>query len=198
MGDVAASGGYYVLAAAGHVVAQSATLTGSIGLITGKPVIGGLLGKAKVHHEYVARGRNATMFHPASRSDDEAWQKIRELGADHYALFKRRVSEGRRMADDEVERIARGRVWTGKQALERGLVDTLGDFETAVEKAKALAGLPVDRSVPVVPVTPTGRFTLPLSYDENGALSVSLLGDVAPLLRGGTWAVMPWDLRLRR
>ena len=197
MGDVAGSGGYYVLAGAQHIVAQSASLTGSIGVVSGKPTAKELLGKAQIQHEYLARGRHAMLYHPALAWDDESRRKVRTMAEEVYVLFKRRVSEGRSMAEEEVEQVARGRVWTGKQALERRLVDTLGDFEVAVEKAKELAGLPVDRYVPVVPIAAPKRFTLPQPFQENGDRAAGLFGGTRELLRGGVWALMPWDLRLR-
>ncbi|OGO52565.1 MAG: hypothetical protein A2148_08740 [Chloroflexi bacterium RBG_16_68_14] len=197
MGNLAGSGGYYVLAAATQIVAQSATLTGSIGVLSGKPTFQGLLGKAKVQHEYLSRGRHAMLFDPALPFDEEGWSRIRALTEDIYLLFKRRVAQGRGMSDDEVERIARGRVWTGKQALERGLVDALGDFEVAVQKAKELAGLPADRYVPVVPIAAPRRLTLPQPFSEDGAWADWLAPGLVDFARGGVWAVMPWDLRLR-
>ncbi len=197
MGDIAGSGGYYVLAAATHVVAQSATLTGSIGVLSGKASVQGLLGKAKIQHEYVSRGRHALLFDPALPFDDQGWEKIRALGQGIYTLFKRRVTQGRGMAEEEVERIARGRVWTGKQALERGLVDALGDFESAVQKAKELSGLPLDRSVPVAPIAAPRRFAMPQPFPEDSGALATLLGGPSELLRGGVWAIVPWDLRLR-
>jgi len=88
-------------------------------------------------------------------------------------------------------------VWTGKQALELGLVDELGDFEVAVRKAKELAGLPLDRYVPVVPITAPRRFTLPQPFPEDSGSFDWLPPAFGELLRGGVWAIMPWDLRLR-
>lgn len=197
MGDVAGSGGYYVLAGATSVVAQSATLTGSIGVLAGKATIAGLLGKAKVHHEHLVRGRHAMLMHPALSFDEEGWQKIRALAKDAYVLFTRRVAEGRRMSVEEVDRVARGRVWTGKQALERGLVDALGDFGVAVQRAKELAGLPEDRDVPVVPIRAPHRFLVPPPFAQDGRPGSWLLAGLRDALRGGVWAIVPWDFRLR-
>lgn len=193
MGDLAASGGYFVLAGSRHVVAQSGTLTGSIGILAAKAAAEDLLRRADVHYEYIARGRNALLMHPAQAWDDDARAGIRAILTERYSLFKRRVAEGRGMSDEQVEEIARGRVWTGKEALERGLVDELGDFQAAVQKAKELAGLPLDRYVPVVSIMPPRKSLLPLPFSEDG----NLPNELSRLLRRGIWAIMPWDVRLR-
>ena len=197
MGDLAGSGGYYVVAAAQQIVAQSATLTGSIGVLSGKPTTKRLLGKAKIQHEYLSRGRHAMLFHPALPWDDDGWRKIRAFAQQIYSLFKLRVGEGRSLAEEEVERLARGRVWTGKQALERGLIDAVGDFEVAVQKAKELSRMPLDRYVPVVPITAPRHFVLPQPFQEDGGPVDWLHPGLTDLFRGGVWAIMPWDLRLR-
>jgi protease-4 len=107
------------------------------------------------------------------------------------------VAEGRRIEVDRVEEIARGRVWTGRQALERGLVDELGDFQTAVDKARSLAGLDVRRYVPVVSLGPGKRYTLPMPFNGQGAWPDALLQGLSPLLHERIFALLPWDIRLR-
>jgi len=184
-----------VSAPARHIVAQAGTVTGSIGVIGMKPGVTGLLEKAKVHTELLSRGRHAALYSPVVAWGPDARPKVREQVERIYNLFKQRVAAGRKLSLDDVERVARGRVWTGRQALECGLVDELGDFEVAVRRAKELAGLPLDREVPVVNITPPKRFVLPQPYAE-GAAALDWLAPVSELLRGGAWAIMPFDLRL--
>lgn len=150
MGSVAASGGYYVAVAADAVVASPATITGSIGVLTGKLVIRDLLGRLGVGSDTVRTNANAdawaidTPFTPEQRAHREAEADLL------YADFVARVAEGRNLTKDAVDRVARGRVWTGADALERGLVDELGGFRTALRRAKILAGLDEDADVRIV------------------------------------------------
>ena len=178
-------------------MAQCATLTGSIGVVGLRPTAKGLLDRARIGYELMSRGRHALSGHPVAALDEESRQRSQFLVAETYAQFKSRVAEGRGMTEEQVEHIARGRVWTGKQALELGLVDELGDFEAAVQKAKELAGLPLDRHVPVVPITAPRRFVLPQPFPEDGGSFDWLPPGLPETLRGGVWAIMPWDLRLR-
>lgn len=141
MGDVAASGGYLVAAGADAIVAEPSTLTGSIGVFALKPDVSGLLGKLSVAREAFTRGENAqltSLAKPWSPSERAAVERQVER---FYLLFLDRVSEGRRLSRDEVEAVAAGRVWTGRQALERRLVDRLGSLEDALALARERARL---------------------------------------------------------
>lgn len=191
LGNVAASGGYYVAAPAAHIVAQATTLTGSIGIWGGKVVTAGLYEKLNAHRQVLQRGQAAGLYSDAAPFSDAEREKVRHLLQEGYARFKARVADGRRMTTDRVEEIARGRVWTGRQALERDLVDELGDFRTAVEKARSLAGLDARRDVPVVLVGPGKRYAPPKPF--NGAL----LQGLGPLLRERVFALLPWEIRLQ-
>ncbi|MEB4208192.1 signal peptide peptidase SppA [Mycobacterium sp. 94-17] len=150
MGGVAASGGYYVAAAADLIVASPATITGSIGVITGKLVIRDLLERLGVGLDTVRTNANAdawsmeTPFTPEQRAHREAEADL------VYTDFVKRVADGRNLTTEAVDRVARGRVWTGADARERGLVDELGGFRTALRRAKSLAGLDEDADVRVV------------------------------------------------
>ncbi|WP_406817036.1 signal peptide peptidase SppA [Mycobacterium sp. M23085] len=150
MGAVAASGGYYIAVAADTIVASPATITGSIGVITGKLVIRDLLERLGVGLDAVRTNANAdawsieTPFTPEQRAHREAEADL------VYADFLERVAEGRNLTTEAVDRVARGRVWTGADAHERGLVDELGGFRTALRRAKILAGLDEDADVRVV------------------------------------------------
>ena len=150
MGGVAASGGYYIAMGADAIVANPGTITGSIGVITGKLVVRDLLERLGVASDTVRTNANADAwsidapFTPEQRAHREAEADL------FYQDFVDRVAEGRNMTTDAVDLVARGRVWTGTDARERGLVDELGGFRTAVRRAKVLAGLDVDTEVRLI------------------------------------------------
>ena len=140
MGDVAASGGYYVTLGSDAVVAQPGTLTGSIGVIIGKPVLGGLLERFGVTSDSVATGDHAGMFDTRKPFTESEWERVNALLDEVYDDFTGKVAEARKMTREQVHEVARGRVWTGRDAKERGLVDELGGLETAVRLAREKAG----------------------------------------------------------
>jgi protease-4 len=141
MGDVAASGGYYVSAGADAIVAEPSTLTGSIGVLVLKPDLSGLLGKLEIRSRSLQRGERARIASLVKPWTPEERRLVERQVQAAYDLFLARVAQGRRLSRDEVDRIARGRVWTGAQALERKLVDRLGSFGDALELAREKAGL---------------------------------------------------------
>ncbi|OBI87898.1 signal peptide peptidase SppA [Mycobacterium asiaticum] len=150
MGSVAASGGYYVSMGADAIVANPGTITGSIGVITGKLVVRDLKDRLGVSSDTVRTNANADAWSIDAPFTPEQ-QAIREAEADlFYNDFVQRVADGRNLTTDDVEVVARGRVWTGADALERGLVDELGGLRTAVRRAKVLAGLDPDDEVRVL------------------------------------------------
>ncbi|OBB93562.1 signal peptide peptidase SppA [Mycobacterium sp. 852002-30065_SCH5024008] len=150
MGAVAASGGYYVSMGADAIVANPATVTGSIGVITGKLVIRDLLERLGVGSDTVRTNANADAWSIDAPFTPEQ-QAHREAEADlFYADFVQRVAEARNLTAEAVDRVAQGRIWTGADALDRGLVDELGGFRTAVRRAKVLADLDEDSDVRIV------------------------------------------------
>jgi len=150
MGDVAASGGYYVAAPADKIVAEPATLTGSIGVLAGKFVLGGLMQKLGVTVDSATRGANAGMFSATEDFSPQARARLNAELDDTYAGFKAHVAAGRNMSPDAVEAVAKGRVWSGADAKQRGLVDALGGYETALKLAREAAKLPDDAPIKVV------------------------------------------------
>ena len=151
MSDLAASGGYYIAAPGHAIVAQPGTLTGSIGVFSGKFAAGGTLNKVGVGVEEVTDGAQADMLSPVARFSDAARKAMQRQVDDVYERFLQVVAEGRAMSRDEVHLVAQGRVWTGRQALELGLVDELGGLRRAVELAKAEAGIDPENEVTLVP-----------------------------------------------
>jgi len=151
MGDVAASGGYFIAAPADVIVAQPGTITGSIGVILGKPVLRDLFARAGVATDTVAEQENATMFSSSRPFSAAEWSRIDEWLDAIYADFTGKVATGRRMAPDRVHELARGRVWTGADAVANGLADETGGMSEAIAIARRRAGLPSDAPVRVFP-----------------------------------------------
>lgn len=194
MSNRAASGGYYVSAPANAIVAQPSTLTGSIGIWGGKVVTRGLFRMVRARRQAVSRGKSAGLYADIAPFTDEERTKIRaDIGAG-YARFKARVAEGRGMEEEQVEAIARGRVWTGEQALAHGLVDALGDLQVAAARARELAGLDPDRYAPLVDVAIPKSYQLP---QPNPTGAETWMAWLVGLLREGIFAQAPWEIRIR-
>jgi protease-4 len=147
MGPVAGSGGYYVAAPGRWIVARPGTLTGSIGVVTGKLVTAGAWSMLMLNRETVAFGKHVTMESDERPFTDEEREIVERDINRSYAVFLDVVSAARHMPLDELKPIAGGKVWTGRQALERKLVDELGGLDAAVQKARSLAGLPQSAAV---------------------------------------------------
>ncbi|OPE53702.1 signal peptide peptidase SppA, partial [Mycolicibacterium diernhoferi] len=150
MGAVAASGGYYVSMAADEIVANAGTITGSIGVVTGKLVSRQLKDKLGVGSDAVRTNANADAWSSNERFTQEQQEHVEAEADLFYTDFVERVAAGRNLGVDAVEEVARGRVWTGADALERGLVDELGGLQTAIVRAKIRAGLAPDADVRIV------------------------------------------------
>ncbi len=150
MSDVAASGGYWIAAPANKIVADPNTETGSIGVLTGKLNLSGLYDLLGASTDYVATSDNATMFSDQQNFTPAQEANIKKSLDDTYAQFTRGVAQSRGMTVEAVDKIGKGRVWTGAQAKDLGLVDELGGFDRAIEVAKQLAQIPAQQSVHIV------------------------------------------------
>ncbi len=150
MSDVAGSGGYWVSMAAHKIVAQPQTLTGSIGVISGKFNFVKLYEKLGITSEKLTFGKRADLFSTYRKLTREERDFLKKEILWVYDKFLTKVAEGRTLSKEEVDKIGRGRVWTGSQAKERGLVDELGGLSRALELAKELAGIPIDEEVRLV------------------------------------------------
>ena len=190
-GNVAASGGYYVAAGARRIIAEAGTLTGSIGVISGKFTVQRLAGRAGVHQEILTRGEAAAMTSPFRPFSVEERRRVRAQAEEIYERFVGRVAEGRRLSREHVQAVARGRVWTGRQAMQHRLVDRLGDFYTAVDSAKELMGLAPSRVVPVLIIRP------PRAVMIGRRSAHGMLDTLEMLVRERVLALMPWEIRLR-
>lgn len=148
MADVAASGGYYISCNANKIIAEPTTITGSIGVFMGKPVVKGLYDWLGITNEYVMRGKNAGIFRETEKWTPEERAKMEEqTNKIYFDNFLPKVSKGRNIDQEKANSIGQGRVWTGTQAKENGLIDEFGGLEKAIDVAKQLASLPADKDV---------------------------------------------------
>ncbi len=218
MGDVAGSGGYYICMSSRRIFAEPGTLTGSIGVIGGKLVLGGLLDKVGIKVEVLSRGKNAGMLSPMTpftESERKAWRGMME---DVYDQFLTKAFEGRKGAGNdkiasrgELEKLAGGRVYTGRQALANGLIDELGTLDDALAYAKGQAGFKKDEE-PELYVLPKPRSFLDSLLETIGDVQtpevkgvklplIELMPELAGHVRAAAglihlrdepvWAVMP-------
>lgn len=175
MSDVAASGGYYIACNANKIVAEPSTITGSIGVVGGKPVVKGFYDWIGVTNEYVLRGKNAGMFRETEKFSDAERKKFVEFIGTTYDDFITKVAKGRSKEKTYIDSIGQGRVWTGRQGKENGLVDEYGGLDKAIEVAKQLANLPADKGIQrvIMPKPPSFLEELMNSGDDGDADSVT-------------------------
>jgi protease-4 len=208
MSDLAASGGYYISVPGHVIVAQPGTLTGSIGIFAGKFVIDGTLGKVGVTTQTVKSGKNADIYSPFARFSPEQREKVGQYMEGFYKSFITKVADGRHSTPDRIDAVAQGRVWTGAQAKDRGLVDVLGGLDTAVSIAKERAHIPADEEVELVvysarrsffeAITELGRSSSALGAwgtlmnAAQRQAAASLLAPVTSFRRGEPLALMPF------
>jgi protease-4 len=147
MSDVAASGGYLVATASHAIVAEPTTLTGSIGIYAGKFNLSGLYEKIGFNKERVMRGESADFWSDTRSFTEEERARFKAILQEGYGRFLEKVSDARNKDEDEVDALGQGRVWTGAQALRRGLVDDLGGLDKAVALAREKASIPEDKKI---------------------------------------------------
>src|SRR5580700_3618232 len=175
MSNVAASGGYYISMAADVIVAQPGTLTGSIGVIMGKPVFEEALGRLGITTDSVAEGARARMLAPTHPFTEDEWDRVNAWLDAIYREFIEKAASGRRMPVERMHELARGRVWTGADAAQNGLVDELGGMSAAAEIARRRAGLPADAPLRVYPrLTPLDQLRPPESSEARPAAAAAL------------------------
>lgn len=160
LGDTAASGGYYIAAAAQHILAEAGTVTGSIGVVGGKLDLSGLYDRIGVGRDGVERGARAGLFSEARGFTPDERKAVREGMQAAYERFVSRVAEGRALAPERVHEAGGGRVWSGSAAQARGLVDGLGGPLEAIAAALSRAGLDPEAPVPLAIAPRPPRFAL--------------------------------------
>jgi protease-4 len=206
--DVAASGGYYLAMGADTLVAQPGTVTGSIGVIGGKFNVSGLYQRLGMNVEVLSRGRNAEIFSPMRNFTPSEREKYVAQLWDEYREFVQIVAANRMRGEAEIESLARGRVYSGGLALEKGLVDTLGGFETAIGLAKSSAEIEPDQEVrvvlyPHVQRTFLNRLVSQL-FEESDAAATSwylpgldVVRSLSRLAGSVSWTWMPYSIEWR-
>lgn len=210
MGDVAGSGGYYVAMGADAIVAEPAAITGSIGVVFAKFDLSAMLARLGVRFDYAkSDARSDAMSFSRPMSDDELGQINAAIG-EVYGNFTGKVAEGRRLNAEQAEALAKGRVWSGVAARERGLVDELGGLARAIEVARERAHIPADQVHRMVMYSPSEgflslrRFFMPAAATTWSIdLIASALGIPARwapamttiLIRGGALLICPWTER---
>ncbi|MGE3769342.1 MAG: signal peptide peptidase SppA [Bdellovibrionales bacterium] len=195
MGTVAASGGYWIATASKHLIAEPATLTGSIGVVAGKMSGAGLLRAYDVNWEQLSVGENATMWSSGTGFTQSQRTKLDEVADEIYDGFKDRVMEARGLDAATAEAVAQGRVWTGRQALERKLVDALGGMDVAFNLAREKMGLAADTPVATLrlPAPPSTRQQLMelMKFYREGAMILPGVIDVLTAQPGMVQADLP-------
>jgi protease-4 len=172
--DVAASGGYYVASGADAIVASPLSITGSIGVFALRPVVGDLLDDLGIGVFPMTRGAHADFYLSSHPLSEGASRRLQGLVEETYDLFLERVAEGRDMPRDAVHEVAQGRVWTGVQAHEVGLVDELGGLRAAMNRARTAVGLSPDDDVALVPYPPPPSLAEQLAALTNARVSAWL------------------------
>lgn len=192
MSDVAASGGYFVAMAADKIIAHPGTITGSIGVVSGKMVTSELWRKIGIQWGEIFTHENADMWSTTENYTRKQWQYLETWLDEIYNDFLKKVAEGRNMDMESVRKAAKGRVWSGKDAKELGLVDELGGFQVAVREAKAAAGISPEESVGLKVFPPIPSFWRSLF---PGGSKNSLEADALPEDFGGI--LEPWMAKIR-
>lgn len=209
MGDVAGSGGYYIAMGADEIFAEPGTITGSIGVVGGKLVLGGLYDKLGVTTEVISRGKNTGLFSSTEAFSPEQQKALSGMLREVYRQFVAKAAQGRKMDVKQLEELAQGRVYTGRMAAEIGLVDRLGTLADAVAAARQAAGIAEDEKVEIL-MLPRPRTFFEQLFEDPAAmtelrslapeLTAPLLARVALLRRlfaepALVW--MPFEIQIR-
>jgi len=169
MSDLAASGGYYIAMPAQVIVAQPSTLTGSIGIFGGKVVTGGVYEKLGARIDATSLGKHAEINSPARPYNPEELKKLQEQLQSFYDQFVEKVADSRHSTPEKIDALAQGRVWTGRQAKQNGLIDQLGGLDEAIAAAKQRAKIPADSGVEIVVYPPRKSFYEILTDEFSGS-----------------------------
>jgi protease-4 len=194
MGGVAASGGYYISCPGDEVLASPGTITGSIGVIVGKADLSGFYDKIGLHKETLKRGKRADITSTSRPATDDEIEHVEKQLWQFYTDFVSRVSTWRRIDYDSVDAVAQGRVWTGRQALQRGLVDSYGGLWEAIEKARQKAEIDSEDELILESYPRRGLFSMDWPSFPAIRAPLESIVDADP---GGIWQMrMPFDLKI--
>jgi protease IV len=180
MSDVAGSGGCYISVGCDKIFAEPGTITGSIGVVGGKLAIGGLMEKLGLTTDTVTIGKNATIFSTIKPFSPDEKAAMKRLMEETYHQFLSKTAQGRKMEVSEVEKLAGGRVYTGRQAKKNGLIDELGTLNDAVASAKELAGLSRDAETEYL-ILPKAKGVLESLFEPLEDRDVETLSRALPL-----------------
>src|SRR5436190_1435066 len=191
MSDVAASGGYYIACNANKIVAEPTTITGSIGVFMGKPVVKGFYDWLGITNQYVMRGKNSGIFRETEKwTPEERAKMVEQTNSIYYDNFVPKVSKGRNKSAEEVNTLGQGRVWTGTQAKSNGLIDEFGGLDKAISIAKELANLPAEKDVKRVVLPEPKPFLQTIFGDDDSSSYVKNEQAQAAILEA-----LPADIR---
>lgn len=204
MSDLAASGGYFIAMTGDPVVAYANTLTGSIGVIFAKFNLHGLYDKLGINKQALNRGQYAGLYSDYEPLTGKNLDKVRGQIDRFYGAFVSRVAQGRKRPADQIEPLAQGRVWTGAQAKQNGLVDQLGGIDTAIDLIRKRANIGPSEKVTLV-VYPPKRTLLEILMSRNDETATvetklrTLLGElpIRSLSEGGFLKLMPYTIRVQ-
>jgi len=199
MGDVAGSGGYYVAAGADALVAEPATITGSIGVVYAKFNLGNLLSEMGVHFDFVKSAPISDAMSFARAMTDAELAQLNDTVGHLYSAFTAKVAEGRRLSPEQAEAVAKGRVWSGLAAKERGLVDEVGGLSTAIAIARNRAHIAADRRHQLVTYRSERRWLDLRSSSSEAELSTpwAIRAAAATLGIPNRWAPTMLELLIR-
>jgi protease-4 len=205
-GDVAASGGYYVASAASHILAEPTSITGSIGVLAGKFVARELMNRLSIHRESFQRGEHAeygSLF--TEFTVEEAERLNRQMLEFYREDFLKKVALGRKMAEEAVDQVGRGRVWSGRRAKEHNLVDEIGGISEAIQRARRLADIDESKKIRVVHYYKRRKLWERLMPDFQSPImarlfpqpAMDVLGIIDDLGRQEILLMMPFQIRIR-
>lgn len=201
MANYAASGGYYISMAAGTIVAQPGTLTGSIGVYGGKLNMKGLYNKIGLTKEIITHGQNATIYSDYGNFSPTERERVEKMMKTIYDDFVNKAAAGRKTTYDEIHAVAQGRVWTGKQAKELGLVDEIGGLETALTIAKKQGEIADDDKYDIIVLPEEKPFLeqflesmleVEMEISESLPLQIAQQHPLFPLLKGQWHQIITW------
>jgi protease-4 len=169
MSDLGASGGYYIATPGQVIVAEPGTLTGSIGVFTGKIVYDSTMGKVGVTEQTVKNGANSDIDSPFARFTPDQRTRMQDIIQGFYDNFVEKVAQSRHATSQRIDQLGQGRVWTGAQAKDRGLIDALGGLDTAIAIAKQRAHIPANEDVELVSYPPRRSLYQTLTEQLRGS-----------------------------
>jgi protease-4 len=182
MGDVAGSGGYYIAMGADRIFADPGTITGSIGVVGGKLALGGAYSKIGITTDIISRGKNSGVLSTTTGFSESERDAMQRLLNDVYEQFTSKAAQGRKMPKDKLEKLARGRIYTGSSAIKIGLVDELGSLDDAIAYARKQAGVGPDEKLEklVLPkaTSPLESLLGPLDPNADAKASASALREL--------------------